>query len=451
MKKIIKIPIIILLVIILILTNIFIIYNVTINNKEAKSFIIESPSIKVILNKKDKVIKVEPLSDESNNILKDTAIKEDTLDNTMNKLVDILINEEYIFDNSYLILSNDDISSKALDIINNKLTEQNINCHITIQEITESSKSIAEDYNITSLKASYIESIINDNSNISVEDLKDKTITEINEYLIELEEKRILEEQRIEEEKKRLEEERLKEEKRLEEEKKNQQSQNNVVSSSDISEEFKKQQEELQRLMNKYTGEEEQIKELMRNLNVVALGDSVMLGAENNLKNLFPNIYFDAAMNRNGIHVRNILQSLSAAGTLGDPIVISAGSNGDCSESVKDTIMNLAGSREVFWVTVTNDYNVNVNAKLKAYASKYPNLHIIDWEAISAGHSDYLYKDGVHLPPVGRTAYANAVYYAIYDVYKAKFNAMLEEKNNEQPTEEEKTNPEENNVEENKD
>ena len=419
MKKKFKLPLIIILIIIIITASIFITHSIILGNKEVESFIIESPSIKISLNKKEQVIKVEPLNEESTNVLKDTTFKTDSLENTMNKLIDILIKEEYLSNDSYLLLSNENISSKAFKIIEDKILREKINSKIIIQDITDNASSNAEKYNITSLKASYIENIIIENNTITFEDLKDKTITEINDYVNKVQEE-LKEAERL-----RLEEEKKKQE---EEKKKQENNQNNIVSNN-VSEEFKKKQEELQRLMNQYTGEEEQIKELMRNLNVVALGDSVMLGAELNLKKLFPNIYFDAALNRNGSHIRNILQTLSAAGTLGDPIVISAGSNGDCQESVKDTIMSLAGNREVFWLTVTNDHNVHVNDKLKAYASKYPNLHIIDWEAISAGHSEYLYKDGVHLPPAGRTAYANAIYYEIYKVYSAKFNALLEEKN----------------------
>lgn len=428
MKKKSKISLLIILIIILIILSIFIIHYVTTSNKEVQSFIIESPSIKISLNKKEKVLKVEPLNEESSNILKDTTFKKDSLDNTLNKLLDLLIKEGCIDNNSYLLLSNENISSKALNIIKDKLSKENISSEIIIQDITDNALSNAQEYNITSLKASYIENIIKENNTITFEDLKDKSITEINTYVKKVQEE--LEEAerlRVEEEKKKQ------EEAQKQQETNKQDNQSNIVA-TDVSEEFKKKQEELQNLMNQYTGEEDQIKELMSKLNVVALGDSVMLGAEMNLKKLFPNIYFDAALNRNGSHIRNILQTLSAAGTLGDPIVISAGSNGDCKESVKDTIMSIAGSREVFWVTVTNDYNVHVNDKLKAYASKYPNLHIIDWEAISAGHSEYLYKDGVHLPPAGRTAYANAIYYEIYKVYKAKFNDLLDEKKNDSTT-----------------
>ncbi len=159
------------------------------------------------------------------------------------------------------------------------------------------------------------------------------------------------------------------------------------------------------------------LEETMRNLQIVGVGDSVMLGAVANLYSLFPNGHFDAKVSRSGQAMRDILQDLKNNNQLGNPVVIHAGTNGDCSIACKDSIMQICEGRPVFWLTITNDETMHVNDGLKEYAGRYPNLHIIDWCAISAGHPEYFYKDGIHLTPAGRSAYAEAVYWAIYKVY----------------------------------
>ena len=59
MKKKFKLTLIIILIIIIITASIFITHSIILSNKEVESFIIESPSIKISLNKKEKVIFVK--------------------------------------------------------------------------------------------------------------------------------------------------------------------------------------------------------------------------------------------------------------------------------------------------------------------------------------------------------------------------------------------------------
>lgn len=170
---------------------------------------------------------------------------------------------------------------------------------------------------------------------------------------------------------------------------------------------------------------ESKIKETVSKLPIVGIGDSVMLGAVENLSNQFPNGYFDAKVSRSIWKASGILNDLSNRGLLGGPIVINLGANGDCPKSCKVEIMKKCGDRRVFWLNTTNDENVNKN--ISDFAANYSNLYVIDWKTISSGHNEYFYSDGIHLTPVGREAYTKVIYDAIYQTYLDEYNEKKQE------------------------
>ena len=169
--------------------------------------------------------------------------------------------------------------------------------------------------------------------------------------------------------------------------------------------------------------QEENLDEKIKNLAITAFGDSIMLGASNSLYEFFPNIYIDAKKSRSIWSIYEPLEDLVAESKLGNPVVIHLGSNGDSSQNTKDAIMELIGEREVFWLTVTNDKIVKMNSRLKEYAKKFPNLHIIDWENFSKGHDDFFAPDNLHLVKDGRDAYAQFIFDSLKNFYFEKSEA----------------------------
>ena len=172
---------------------------------------------------------------------------------------------------------------------------------------------------------------------------------------------------------------------------------------------------------------ESELKEVVTNLSIVGVGDSVMLGAVTNLYETFPNGYFDAQISRTAYVAHGILTNLKNNGMLGNPIVFNLGANGDCSLECKKEIIKLCEDRDIYWLTVTNDRDVNVNGELKQLANMYDNVYIIDWEEISKGHYEYFIADGIHLTPKGREVYTNTIYDAIYNHYLEKYTKQKEE------------------------
>lgn len=187
----------------------------------------------------------------------------------------------------------------------------------------------------------------------------------------------------------------------------------------------KEEQEKWDKVLDNLEAGENQIKDIVSNLPVVAIGDSVMLGAIDNLHATFPNSYVDAKVSRSLWKASGILEELINKNALGEPIVINLGANGDCSLGCKKEIMELCKGKEVFWLNTTNNQEFNKN--LLSFSSKYSNLHVIDWNKLSRGHEEYFYADGIHLTGSGRKAYTQVVYSAIYQTYLAEYNVKKAE------------------------
>jgi hypothetical protein len=58
---------------------------------------------------------------------------------------------------------------------------------------------------------------------------------------------------------------------------------------------------------------------------------------------------------------------------------------------------------------VPRPWKVANNSLIKSVAANYGQVNLVDWDQISAGHSEYFAPDGVHLVPTGVVAYVNAI------------------------------------------
>lgn len=188
-----------------------------------------------------------------------------------------------------------------------------------------------------------------------------------------------------------------------------------------------KRENEILNSLASLENDEEKIKQFLIEAPVTGVGDSVMLGAIGKLYQKFPNGYFDAKISRTAWVANGILKDLKAQNKVGEIVILNLGANGDCPENCKTEIMKTLSDSQVFWLNVTNDRDVKVNKKLEDFASKYENLHIIDWATISKGHSEYFVADGIHLTNIGQDAYVETIYNEIYKVYSKKIVEQKEE------------------------
>lgn len=139
-----------------------------------------NPSFKIELDRQDLVYNVISLNDDANLIVEDD-FKGKKLSEVIDSVNNKLIEKEYIKDDVIILLNVDGKISKekVKEVLNEDLKSKNKKLEIIEPEITESAKKISEEYNISISKAAYIESIINNNKEIKIEDLKDKSVTEI--------------------------------------------------------------------------------------------------------------------------------------------------------------------------------------------------------------------------------------------------------------------------------
>jgi hypothetical protein len=154
-------------------------------------------------------------------------------------------------------------------------------------------------------------------------------------------------------------------------------------------------------------------------------GDSVMLGARDDLVAAFPGIdaSVDAFENRSLLGTTPVL--VAHPELLGDVVVLDLGYNdmpdGAVFQQRIDAMMlALVKVPRVVWLTqsVFQPARAIMNDELRAAADRYPNLDVVDWDAQVAAHPEFVYPDGLHLTPPGRTAFAVAVQQRV-DAYRA--------------------------------
>jgi hypothetical protein len=151
-------------------------------------------------------------------------------------------------------------------------------------------------------------------------------------------------------------------------------------------------------------------------LRVSMVGDSVMLGARDQLLAQFAGIpvTVDASEDRSLLGAIGLFQSAGAA--LGDVVVLDLGYNDSDDpavfrERIDGAMAALAGVKRVIWLN-QHEFRPGramMNAELSAAASRYPNLEVVDWNAEVAAHPEDVYGDAIHLTPAGQAAMASLV------------------------------------------
>jgi peptidoglycan/LPS O-acetylase OafA/YrhL len=147
---------------------------------------------------------------------------------------------------------------------------------------------------------------------------------------------------------------------------------------------------------------------------VTAIGDSVMLGAVDQLQGDIPKLAtIDARGSRQVLEATHVLKRLRVSGELGRVVIFHIGDNGTITDDEFDRVMKVIGERRKVLVvntTVPDTYQWAPNNKvLAAGVARYPDRAVlVDWHARSAGHPEYFW-DGLHLTPKGAEAYAGLI------------------------------------------
>jgi hypothetical protein len=142
---------------------------------------------------------------------------------------------------------------------------------------------------------------------------------------------------------------------------------------------------------------------------VLAVGDSVMLGADGALGAAVGGIEVDAAVSRQFATAIEILRSRSDSGRLPGTVVVHLGTNGTAAAESCDALMDVVADRRVVLVTlhVPRSWEAGNNAMLRDCALRH-DAGIADWASI-ADRPGQLAGDGYHLTATGADAYARLI------------------------------------------
>lgn len=144
----------------------------------------------------------------------------------------------------------------------------------------------------------------------------------------------------------------------------------------------------------------------------IAIGDSVMLGAVNELTAAIEEISVDAAVSRQVYAGTQMLRGWRDAGVLGEVVIVHLGNNGDFKSSQFDEMMEaLAGVRLVVFVNlrVPQEWEGKNNTVIASGVTRYANTALVDWYSATVNRFDLFYSDGMHVRPGGAQLYANLV------------------------------------------
>ena len=153
----------------------------------------------------------------------------------------------------------------------------------------------------------------------------------------------------------------------------------------------------------------------LRPQDVLAIGDSVMLGAAPNLAD--HGYLVDAAVSRQMIDYVPILQDAATRDQIPRVVVVHLGTNGRFSTTTMHAFFDALVSADhvvVLTVHAERSWVANNNELIATLPQRYGNVTIIDWNTLVGGcPGNCLYDDGIHLPPDGRRYYAQLIVDAV--------------------------------------
>ena len=151
--------------------------------------------------------------------------------------------------------------------------------------------------------------------------------------------------------------------------------------------------------------------QLSQEKKILFIGDSVMLGAYQELKETFPKeALVDAKESRQITAIPEILKEHKDLVSYRQ-IVIGLGTNGVLTDDAIEQTMSLLKDKKVYWVNIKapTGWQETINATLAKLPNQYSNITMIDWYSESQNHPEFFYDDETHLNESGRTAYAKYI------------------------------------------
>jgi hypothetical protein len=125
-----------------------------------------------------------------------------------------------------------------------------------------------------------------------------------------------------------------------------------------------------------------------------------------------------------GVQPPTLVDAVASLASVPDTVVVELGYNDpeETFASSVDTAMaalTAKGATHVLWLTMREARGPYpaLNQILAAEAAKWPQLQLVDWNALSASHPDWFQDDGVHLVDAGGVAMAHLIHGAVVALY----------------------------------
>lgn len=156
---------------------------------------------------------------------------------------------------------------------------------------------------------------------------------------------------------------------------------------------------------------------------VLAVGESVMLGAQTGLRETFKKVAIDAAVGRQAADIVTRTQQLADAGALRETVILHTGSNGYVERGqLKQILQTLAPAQRIVVVNVDvpREWQDPNNELIAELVAETPNAVLADWHARADLEGDVHVKDGIHLTESGVAAYSDTINQALLQLTTAQ-------------------------------
>jgi peptidoglycan/LPS O-acetylase OafA/YrhL len=139
------------------------------------------------------------------------------------------------------------------------------------------------------------------------------------------------------------------------------------------------------------------------------IGDSVVLGARQAIRDAVPGARVDAEVSRMPGAFIGRIKKLRARDKLADVVVVHPATNGVLPEAMMREMLDLLA--EYPRVVIVNaqmprNWRKPNNSVLAEVVPDYPNAVLVDWFAASKEHPEWFASDGIHLNPEGARQFA---------------------------------------------
>lgn len=140
---------------------------------------------------------------------------------------------------------------------------------------------------------------------------------------------------------------------------------------------------------------------------VTIVGESVTLGARDELKRRLPVSTVNAEISRDFVDSVDVVELLARENQLLPIVLAHIGNNGAVPDGELDRLLAAVGDRRLILTTVSvpRRWEQQVNSSLINFAGKHDNVELLDWQAVVAADRTLLF-DEVHLTKPGIQRYA---------------------------------------------